>query len=154
MQLDLTPILQAVVGLATIALTTLGGWAITKLAQKLGVEKNTALMANLTTAATSGISFAVMGAQREIAAKGWDHPEVQSQLVGAAAQFVASKFGDTLASAGLDPATATGQQAIHDLVLRALPAGTAAAAASPTTPPAPAPAVVAVVPATMEGVKP
>lgn len=145
MTVDLSPLIQAAISLGVVALSTVGTWAIARLAQKLGVEKNSAAMANMTSAAMHGISFAAMTLQTLITAKGWAHPDVQNQLVAAGAQYVADKFPDVLKQAGIDPTTPAGQQAIADLVMRTLPAGTAAAAASPTTPAAPpAPAAVQV----------
>jgi hypothetical protein len=137
MQVDLSPVITPLLSVVGIALATAATWALTKLGQKWGIDKNTAVMANLNTAAMNGISAAVMAAQQQIKAKGWDHPEVQNALVATAASYVADKFPDTLAKAGLDPSTTQGQQDIRDLVTRALPAGVAAAAASPTTPPVP-----------------
>lgn len=137
MQVDLSPVIQSLLGIAAIGITSVGTWAIAAFAKKIGIDKNTALMANLDDAAMKAISAGVMTAQDDIKAKGWDHPDVQNKVIAAGASYVTAKFTETLAQAGIDPTTGAGQQAIKDLVTRALPAGIAAAAASPTTPPVP-----------------
>jgi len=137
MQIDpalTTPVIEAVGTICATALSTVAVWAISRLAQKLGVEKNAALTAALDDAATKGIHFAVMNAQESIAAKGWDHPDVQNQLVAQGANYVLAKFPDMLSKISVDPSTPEGQQAIRDVVTRALPTAVASAAASPTTP--------------------
>lgn len=135
MTIDLTPILQTIAGIATIALGTIGSWALAALAKKLGVQQNSIAMANLDGVLMKGISAAVMLSQDEIKAKGWAHPAIQNKLVAEGTQYVTDKFADTLAQSGIDPATPGGQAAIKAAIYRALPQGVLEAAQSPTTPP-------------------
>lgn len=131
----LTPILQAVGIAAGAIITAVVSWVLAKFGNKLSAQTRAQIGDNLDSMAMKSISAAVMASQDKIKSLGWDHPQVQSQIVAIGAQYAISKFTATLAQAGIDPSTPQGAQAVHDLVNRALPAGTAAAAASPTTPP-------------------
>lgn len=132
--IDLTPVLTPLIQIAGIALATLAGWVLTRLAQKFGIQGNTASMQNIDDAAMKSIQAAVMASQQTIALKGWDHVQTQNQLVAIAATYM-PKFKTTLAQAGIDPGTEQGKASIRDIITRALPAGVTQAAASPTTPP-------------------
>lgn len=135
---DLSPILTPLLQVAGIALGMIGAWVLTRLAQKLGVQKNGVAMQNLDDAAMKSIQSAVMATQPVIKQLGWDHPSTQSQMVAMAGNYLAGKFQQTLKQSGIDPATPDGQAKIKDLITRALPVGVAVAAASPTTPDKPA----------------
>jgi hypothetical protein len=139
MQIDLSGLEQQLLGIAALALTTVATIAIHAIAQavtrRFNLQADSEELQQLDSAAQKGIAFGVMQAQERIKLKGWDHAEVQNAIAGQAVAYLAEKFPETLAKAGLDPSTDAGRQAIKDLVTRALPAGVAAAAASPTTPP-------------------
>lgn len=134
MPIDLSAIETELLQALGIVLTTVIIWGIRTIIAHLKIKNASQIQDALDDAAMKGISFAVMQTQQEIKAKGWDHPTVQNALIAQGATYVATKFPDMLANAGVDPTTVEGRKAISDLVTRALPAGTAAAAASPTTP--------------------
>jgi hypothetical protein len=139
MHIDLTQPINLILLAVASGVAAVVSAVLMKIAKKIGISNDTAMMANIDAVAQKGISFAVMAAQEQIKAKGWDHPEVQNQLIAGAAQYVADNFQGTLAKAGIDPTTPEGTATIKNIVTRALPAGTAAAEASPTTPAAPGP---------------
>lgn len=134
----LTPILQAVGIAAGAIITAFVSWALAKWGGKLDAQTKAQIGENLDSVAMKAISAGVMASQQEIKDRGWDHTVTQSKIVAEGADYAIRKFSATLNQAGIDPTTPAGAQAVHDLINRALPAGTAAAAASPTTPPVPA----------------
>lgn len=132
----LTPILQAAGIAAATLITAAVGYLVKKMGDKLGPEAQAQVAKNMDDMAAKAISAGVMASQDLIREKGWDHPQVQNEIVRVGANYAIAKFSDTIKAAGVDPASTVGAENIRALITRALPAGTAAAEASPTTPPA------------------
>lgn len=135
--IDLSPILTPVLQVVGIALAAFAAWALKNLAQKLGIQANSAALANIDAAAAQAIQTGVMASQDVIKAKNWDHVDTQNAIIASAATALVETGSKALSDFGIDPSTPAGAAAVTELVTRALPAGVAVAAASPTTPPVP-----------------
>lgn len=134
MTIDLSPILTPLIEAAGLVVTVIVGWAVKRLATKLGVEANSAALANVDAAAMKAIAAGVMATQDQIKAKGYDHADVQNAIAASAVTALVSESKQALTDFGIDPSTDAGKASIAALVERTLPDGVAAAAASPTTP--------------------
>jgi|ERR1041385_2358644 hypothetical protein len=137
MNVDLTPIIQAVLGLAAIAITTLGTLAVKRLADWLGVQANSAAVTQLDAALTRAVHAGASEAQDLIREKGWDHVDVKNAIVASGARIVIDKFAPALKSVGLDPADPNGATTkyLTEELSRIFPTAIAPVAASPVTPP-------------------
>lgn len=73
-----------------------------------------------------------------IKARGWDHPDVKSQVIAEALEYAKDKFPGALARAGIDTTDplATAQQ-MSGILERKFPEAATVAVASPVTPPHP-----------------
>jgi len=99
--IDLTPLLQAVVSLAVVLLTALGGWALKHLTDKLGLDKDSKVRQNIYDVFEKGLAYA---AQKAVE-KGQDFTkiEVKNQMIAEAAQYVIPKIPDGLAYFNITP---------------------------------------------------
>lgn len=140
MTVDLSPVIGAVISLCALAITTLGGWALARLAQKLGVQANNAAVAAFDDAINKSVQAGAAELQHLIEAKGWSHPETKNAIVAWAAPYAIDKFKDALKGVGLDPGNrALTEDTIRAALNRAFPTAIAPVAASPVTPPLPSP---------------
>lgn len=138
MTVDLSPMISAALALCALTLTTVGTWAIGRLAAKLGIEANSAAVKGFDDALNKSVQAGAGFAQAEIAAKGYDHPDVKSAIVAFGAQYAVEKFAPALKAVGLDPANPAATSAYLTAELnRVFPLAMTPVAASPTTPPAP-----------------
>lgn len=151
MSVDLSQIETTVVSLAATALGIVGTWAVSRLAQRFGLQVNQAQKAMFDQALSDSLTYGVTQADATIKAKGWDHVDSKNAIIDAGLSYVVAKFPDALKAVGLssnlnDPANAA---AITSALTRMLPIATTTAAASPTTPPSPTsgPIVTTTVPA-------
>jgi len=144
MNVDLTSVVQAVLGLCAVAITIFGGIALQALAKRFNLQISAGQIAAFDDALAKSLSYGVTAADTQIKAKGWDHPDVKNAVVASALTYAVAKFPAALHDIGLsanidDPKNA---QTITEALRRALPAAMTAAAASPATPPAPVQSVV------------
>lgn len=145
MTVDLSTVIQAVIGLCATAITIFGGIALTALAKRLNVQVSTAQVAMFDDALGKSLAAGVSASTAAIAAKGWDHIDVKNHVIGLALNTAVSKFPAALKGVGLsaDLSDPMNVKTITEALERALPAAFTAAAASPATPPAPVqPAIV------------
>ena len=150
MQVDISPLVQAAVGLAAASLSIFGGVALTALTRRFNVQTSAGQAALYETALSKAITFGVTQLQGTIKARGWDHIETQNQVVDTALTYIVAREPAALAAVGLTPSMDDehSREVLTQALQRALPSAYAAAAASPATPPAPpasAPQAVAVV---------
>jgi len=140
MNVDISPVVQSVVGLCAVALTVLGGIALQAFAAKLKVQISASQTSAFDDALSKALTYGATVADAEIKAKGWDHPDVKNAVVATALTYAVSKFPDALAAVGLstDLTNPTNVATITAALQRALPAAMLTASASPATPPAPA----------------
>ncbi len=141
MNVDLSPLWQAVIGLAAAALATFGSQALLAAKNRWNIQFSDAQVSAFDDALRKTITYEATQAQSLIASKGWDHVEVHDAVIANGLNTIVAKFPGALAGVGLstdlsDPAN---RQAIQAALQRALPAAFTAAAASPATPPATAP---------------
>lgn len=134
---DLTPIIQALVGLAALVVTSIGGLVLKKLATWLGLKQEDQRLQNFDTALQRAVQAGAMQVTGMIAQKGWDHPDVHSAIVARGLDYVTLKFPNILKSAGLDPTDPATAGKIEDALLRVLPTALKPVAESPATPPVP-----------------
>lgn len=134
---DLAPLLQALVSLAVVAIGSLGGWAIQRLAKKLGVDRNATAMAAFDAALERAIRAGAGQMTDLIRDRGWDHVEVKNAILAAAANYAVARAGPALKAVGLDPADPGGATSAYLAAEldRLFPTAIAPVAASPVTPP-------------------
>jgi len=138
MTVDLSPVLSTAIQLGALGLMVVGGWAIQRLAVKLGVDAHAAVANQLDQVVNKAIATGAAAANDTIKAKGWDHPDVKNQVLAVAAVALRSEAPGLLKKAGIDlgdPVTAAAR--IQTLLNRAFPTAMAPVAASPVTPPTP-----------------
>jgi hypothetical protein len=140
MQVDVSPVVQSVIGLCAVALTVLGGIALQVVAAKWKVQLSASQSAEFDAALSKALTYGATTADAEIRAKGWDHPDVKNAVVATALTYAVAKFPDAIAAVGLstDLTNPTNVATITAALQRALPAAMLTASASPATPPAPA----------------
>ena len=136
---DLHPVIQAALGLAVLAITTLGGLALQAVATKLKLQISAQQTAAFDDALNKALSLGVANSSALIAAKGWDHIDVHNQVVELALNSIVGRFPDALKGVGLSANLSDPQNVdtITSALKRSLPAAFTAAASSPATPPAP-----------------
>ena len=102
MEIDLTPVLGIVIDLLAAVLMALGGWALTKLGRKFGLEADDQVRLYLGEALAGGIGWAKEQARK----RGDDFAriEVRSRLVAEAGNYVIERVPDAVERFGLDPA--------------------------------------------------
>ena len=132
---DVSPILQAVVGLAAAALTAFGGVITAKVAQHFNISMNSTAMKAFDDALTRAIQAGAADAQAQIAIKGWDHIDVKNEVLATAASYAINKSVPALKGIGLDPNNPATSTYLRAELGRMFPAAMAQIAASPTTPP-------------------
>lgn len=134
MTLDLTPILTPLLQLAGIALAAGATWAVGRAASYFHISaQNTAIQA-FDDALVRSIHAGAGAAADAIKANGYDHVDVQSQIVAWAAPYAMEKFGPALKNIGLDPNDpAATTRYITDELNRVFPAAITLYAASPAT---------------------
>lgn len=143
MDVDFFGVIHGALELAGVVVTVFGGVALQAIARKFKTDASAQQVAAFDGALGKALQFGVTASEDLIRAKGWDHVDVKSQVVGIALNTMVARFPGALAAVGLsanlgDPAN---QKAIQDALQRALPAAFTVAAASPATPPAPSLAV-------------
>lgn len=145
MTVDLTPLFQGVIAVAASAIGVFGSIALRQVAAKWHIDVTQAQNDNFDDALNKAITAAAMAAQKEIAAKGYDHVDVKNTVLSGALSYVAAKFPDALAGAGLSSniGDARNAAAITAALTRAYPAAMTVVAASPATPPTPQQAAAA-----------
>jgi hypothetical protein len=140
MVVDISPIVQAVVGLAATALGIIGSAVLLKLNQRLHIDISAGQQAAFDSALKKALIYGATKATGEIAERGWDHPSVHNEVVATAMQQVVTAFPDALTDVGLttnldDPKNT---ETLTAALERALPGAMTEASKSPITPPAPA----------------
>jgi hypothetical protein len=120
--------------------------ALWKLAAKWGFQATAQDKANTEAELQTALAFGVSKAGPLIAAKGWDHADVHSEIVADAARYFLERFPDraaTIQSAAnttADALSSTKTEAVSETLAARLPEAVTIAAASPATPPVPPPA--------------
>src|SRR5690242_8027052 len=142
MIVDISPVIQTLVGLAATALGIIGSAVLYQLTTKLHLQISASQQEAFDAALRKSLIYGATKATNEIAAHGWDHPAVHNEVVATAMQQVVAAFPDALNAVGLstnlnDPKNA---QTLTAALERALPGAMAEVSASPVTPPAPTPA--------------
>lgn len=137
---DITPITQALTQVAAAAILALGTWAVGRIIQWLGLKNSAQATAAVDSALEKAVTYGLQQVQAQIAANGWDHPQVKNDALAKALPYMTAHFKDSLKAAGVP----VGDQAKMDSIVsealdRAFPSAVAAAASSPATPPATAP---------------
>lgn len=109
--LDLSPLLQTIIGLAAAAIGAVGTWAISWLGTKLKLEADSQIRTYLDQALVNGITYARQKLGEKAAGVRVDagHP-----LVAEAAEYVMQYVPDALAQFGIT------EQGVRDLVLARL----------------------------------
>jgi hypothetical protein len=140
MTVDISPVVQAIVGLAALALSSIGSLVLMKLNQRLHLQISASQQDAFDSALRKALVYGATKATSEIAAKGWDHPEVHSEVVSTAMQQVVTAFPQALNDVGLstDMNDPKNTETLTAALERALPGAMTEASKSPITPPAPA----------------
>jgi hypothetical protein len=86
MTVDISPVVQAIVGLAATALGIIGSAVLMKLNTKLHLQISAGQQEAFDSALKKALIYGATKATSEIAAKGWDHPQVHSEVVSMAMQ--------------------------------------------------------------------
>jgi hypothetical protein len=129
-----TELLQAL-GVVLLALMIAAGRLILK---RLNIQLTAAQKAEMEDVAEKSITAGIAKSQDVIKAKGWDHAEVKSAVVGDAITYAINKFPDAMKRAGINTKTPVqAAEQLADVMERKFPEVATAAAASPVTPPAP-----------------
>lgn len=144
MIVDISPVIQTLVGLTATALGVIGSAVLYKLNTKLHLQISEQQQQAFDAALHKSLVYGATQATDTIEARGWNHPEVKSEVVGRAMQQVVAAFPDALGDVGLstnlnDPKN---QETLTAALERALPSAMTEASASPVTPPAPTVTVV------------
>ena len=100
MEIDLTPILGTVIDLLAAALMALGGWALTKLGRKFGLEADGQVRVYLAEALAGGIGWAKEQAAKR--SEDFAHIEVRRKVVAEASHYVIERVPDAVKRLGLD----------------------------------------------------
>lgn len=140
MMVDISPIVQAAVGLVATALGIIGSAVLLKLNQRLHLDISAGQQAAFDAALRKALVYGASKATAEIAERGWDHPLVHSEVVATAMRQVVTAFPQALSDVGLstnldDPKNT---ETLTAALERALPGAMTEASASPITPPTPA----------------
>lgn len=134
MTVDLQPLITSLVGLAALAITTIGTLAVKRIADYVGIKISDQKMKLLDSVLSKAVASGAMQANDIIAAKGWDHPEVHNAVIAKAMNYAIEKFPDALTMAGLDPTDPATAGHLESALQRILPTAIAPVAASPATP--------------------
>jgi hypothetical protein len=139
-EVDLTPIIVAVISLSGMALTTVGTWALGRLAQWLNIRRNSAAIQAFDEAIAKAVHAGAGEFQNMILADGYGSIKVKSAILAAAAPYAIARFAPALKGIGLDPndPAATSDYLTKELD-RIFPTAMTEFARSPVTPPAPLP---------------
>jgi hypothetical protein len=117
--------------------------ALWKLAAKWGFQATAQDKANTEAELQTALALGIAKAGPAIAAQGWDHIDVHSQVIARAVRYFLERFPDRAAqieTAANGPETlsvTTKREAVSDTLAARLPEAMTIAAASPATPPAP-----------------
>lgn len=133
MEIDLSPVIQALLGLAALAIGTFGAWALQRLAVRFGIQIDAARKEQLETALTKAAQAGAVAVEGMAAERGWNHPAVKSEMLGQGLNYLVDRFADTLKQAGLDPYKIEDAERIRGAMERIMPAAAAPVAASPVT---------------------
>ena len=138
---DITPIVQATIGLCAVLLSTLGSVALGYLIKKFHVQVAAQTQATWDDALRRAVSFGVQDCATIIKNKGWGHPDTHNAVVNTALWYIAQHMPGTLRSVGLtnDMNNAANTVKIKEALNRVLPEVFSALATSPATPPVPPP---------------
>lgn len=148
MTVDLSPIIQAAVGFAALAIGTLGGWALQRIAVKLGIQISAERRQQFDQAIMKSAQAGAVAAEDMARVRGWDHPEVRNEMVAQGLQYLETRFVETLKDSGIDPTNPANAERIRGAIERAMPVAAAPVAASPITTSGPVePATVVIPPA-------
>lgn len=133
---DLSPIIQWAVGFVATALGIIGSMVLLKLKTKLNLQISQSQQAAFDDALHKSLLYGTAKLTDEIAQKGWDKPDVHSQVVATAMQQAVKAFPDALNAVGLstDLKDPKNVETLGAALERALPGAVAEAAASPATP--------------------
>lgn len=130
---DLTPIVQATIGIGAIAISVFGSWALNNLARRLGIEISSAQRARFDQAISKAAQAGAVAAEDMARVRGWDHPDVRNQMIAQGLSYAVSRFDATMKEVGLDPAKPENLMRIRGAIERVLPVAAAPIAASPIT---------------------
>jgi hypothetical protein len=144
MTVDISPVIQTLVGLTATTLGIIGSAVLYKLNTRLHLQISEQQQQAFDAALHKSLVYGATQATEAIAAHGWDHPQVKDEVVATAMQQVVAAFPEALNAVGLstnlnDPKNNSTLTAAME---RALPSAMTEASASPVTPPAPAVTVV------------
>jgi uncharacterized protein YidB (DUF937 family) len=141
MQVDFSPVIEPVLTLCGMAITTFGTIALARLAKKYGLQISAEQQDQFEKALgkTNDAMIGVLTSQ--IAAKGWDHPDIKNAAIANGLKSIVDKFPDALKGVGLstDASDPINAQRIKDALSRQFAEAAAKASASPSTPPSTAP---------------
>jgi hypothetical protein len=144
MTVDISPVIQTLVGLAATALGVIGSAVLYKLNTKFNLQISAQQQQAFDSALHKSLVYGATQATNAIEARGWNHPDVKNEVVATAMQQVVAAFPDALNAVGLstnlnDPKN---HETLTAALERALPSAMTEASASPVTPPAPALTVI------------
>ena len=142
MQVDLSPLVEAAVGLAATALTIFGSMALRAAERKWNFQLTEAQTAAWDSALTKAVTYAGTKTEDLIKAKGWDHPDVKNAVLAQAESYLVLRFPQVLAAQGLDYTSPSAKDVIRSALARALPSAFTSLAASPATPASASPTAV------------
>jgi hypothetical protein len=145
MIVDISPVIQTLVGLAATALGIIGSTVLYQLSQKLHLQISASQQDAFDTALRKSLIYGTTKATAVIAERGWDHPEVKNEVVATAMQQVVAAFPEAVNAVGLstDLNDPKNTETLTAALERALPGAMTEACASPATPPAPAASIPA-----------
>src|SRR6476620_1525942 len=101
MIVDISPVVQPVVGLIAATLGIIGSAVLMKLNQRLHLQISASQQDAFDAALKKALVYGATKARNEIAAHGWDHPAVHNEVVATAMQQVVQAFPQALTNVGL-----------------------------------------------------
>ena len=103
----------------------------------LGIKVTAEQATMLDQIAENALDWAIARASSAIAAKGWDHPDVKSQILAAALNYAQQNAQGGLQKAGIDTSSQlSSAEGLAPIIERSFADAMGRAAASPATPPA------------------
>lgn len=145
MTVDLSPVINAGILAVAAGVSIYAVPLIRQLSRKAGVELSAAQQQLLQSAIDKSIEAAAVGAEGLAAQKGWDHPDVKSEVASRALGYAIGKFPEVLQQCGIGDLSASdgGLAALRGAIAARLPAAMTPVAASPVTTSGPPPAAAA-----------
>lgn len=133
------PLTNAIMQLLAAVILAVGTWAIGRLVTWLGLKNAAQATQALDDALGKAVTYGLQQSQQLIRDKGWDHPDVRSQVLKTAEPYLLTRFPDVLKAARIGSKGVNLPELVVGALDRAFPHAAAVAAASPATPPATAP---------------